>query len=87
MEVLNVGLGIIIALAGFPIGNYLAKIAKEEIKQGKKYFIWMQRVTITLLIVFGILWNFTIFQNPVNFSFMCSLGFLYALPTAALVKL
>ncbi len=32
-------IGILILLFGFPIGDYLAKKTKEELKSGKKWFI------------------------------------------------
>ncbi len=35
---LNFLIGIFILLLGFPMGFYLAKITKEELKQGQKWF-------------------------------------------------
>lgn len=37
-EVLKLSIGIIILLCGIPIGRFLAKITKEELKQGQRYF-------------------------------------------------
>lgn len=38
MQALNFLIGIIILLLGIPIGNLLAKLAKDELKQGQKWF-------------------------------------------------
>jgi hypothetical protein len=37
-EIIKLIIGIFILLAGFPIGAYLAKETKEELKSGKKWF-------------------------------------------------
>lgn len=31
-------IGIVVLLTAFPIGDYLARITREELKDGKKYF-------------------------------------------------
>ena len=31
-------LGVVILIIAFPLGNYLAKITKEELKEGRKWF-------------------------------------------------
>ena len=38
MEIINMFIGIFILLLGIPIGNYLAKITKEELNSGQKWF-------------------------------------------------
>lgn len=38
LEVLKIGIGIFILVLGFFIGDYLAKITKEELKQGRNWF-------------------------------------------------
>ena len=86
MEVLNIILGLVLAFSGFPIGTLLAKIAKEEIQKGRKYFQWMQWTLVAVMFVSLVFWNVRIFEDPRIFAFMCSLIFLYGLPTAALVK-
>ncbi len=43
MEMLNLIFGVIFLLIGIPIGNFLAKVTKEELKSGQKWFkliIW-----------------------------------------------
>ncbi len=37
-EVINLLIGIAVLLLGIPIGNYLAKQTKEELKSGQKWF-------------------------------------------------
>ena len=37
-EIFELVIGILILISAFPIGSYLAKITKEELKQGKKWF-------------------------------------------------
>lgn len=37
-EVLKFGIGILVLVFGFFIGDYLAKITKEELKCGRKWF-------------------------------------------------
>ncbi len=37
-ELIKLVIGILILILGIPIGNYLAKITKEELKSGKKWF-------------------------------------------------
>ena len=37
-EIIKFIVGIIILILGFPIGNFLAKITKEELKFGQKWF-------------------------------------------------
>jgi len=38
-ELIKLMMGIIILALGIPIGNFLAKITKEELKSGKKWFV------------------------------------------------
>ncbi|MAH03278.1 hypothetical protein CMI39_00650 [Candidatus Pacearchaeota archaeon] len=37
-EIIKLLVGVLVLILGIPIGNYLAKITKEELKQGKKWF-------------------------------------------------
>jgi len=48
-EVLKLSIGILILLCGIPIGMFLAKMTKEELKQGQKYF----RLIILLSLIGG----------------------------------
>lgn len=38
LEVFKLLIGIAVLLLGIPIGNYLARITKEELKSGRKWF-------------------------------------------------
>ena len=44
-ELLKFTIGIAVLILGIPIGNYLAKITKEELKSGQNWF--------KLIIIFG----------------------------------
>ena len=46
-ENLIIFIGILILIFGFFIGNFLAKLTKEELKQGRK---WFKLIIITSLI-------------------------------------
>ena len=46
-EVLKVIIGVVFIILGFPIGNLLARITKEELKSGQKWF--------KIIIIFSIL--------------------------------
>ena len=48
---INLGIGLIILLLGFPIGNYLARITKEELKVGQKWFKLIVFVSILCSVV------------------------------------
>ena len=37
-ETLKLGIGLLVLILGYFIGNYLAKITKEELKDGQKWF-------------------------------------------------
>ena len=37
-EIVKLIVGVLVLLLGFPIGTFLAKITKEELKQGQKWF-------------------------------------------------
>lgn len=47
MGIMNLILGVIFLLIGIPIGNFLAKITKEELKYGQK---WFKLIILTSLI-------------------------------------
>ena len=37
-EISTLAIGVIVLLLGIPIGNFLSKITKEELKTGQKWF-------------------------------------------------
>ena len=58
-EMINLLIGILVLLLGFPLGSYLAKITKEELKSGQKWF--------KLIIILSLIGGFVglIIQNDV----------------------
>ena len=46
-EILKFGIGILVLAAGIPIGDYLAKITKEELRSGQ---IWFKLLIVLSLI-------------------------------------
>jgi len=43
-EIMKLVIGIVFVLLGVPVGNWLAKVTKEELKAGQKWFkiiIWV----------------------------------------------
>lgn len=52
MNILNYSLTAIISYLGLFIGFLLAVIAKEELKPGKKYFIFLQKIILLLIFIF-----------------------------------
>ncbi len=52
MNILNYSLTAIISYLGLLIGFLLAVIAKEELKPGKKYFIFLQTIILLLIFLF-----------------------------------
>jgi len=50
-------MGIALLILGIPIGNLLAKVTKEELKQGKKYFKSLIILSLVGAVIFLILGN------------------------------
>jgi len=63
-EVYKFSIGIILLVLGIPIGNMLAHMTKEELKQGKKWF----KLLIILSLIGGII-GAVIKNDAVMFSF------------------
>jgi hypothetical protein len=57
MEILNYLLALIGSFSGLFVGMGLGYIAKEELKYGKKYFLWMQNIVLILAAIF-VLYSF-----------------------------
>ncbi|MFA5070755.1 MAG: hypothetical protein WC511_00085 [Candidatus Pacearchaeota archaeon] len=64
-EIYTYSLAIILLVLGIPIGNFLAKITKEELKSGKKWFKLL--IFISLI---GAVISFFIGNDPLFFSFL-----------------
>jgi hypothetical protein len=56
-EAYNLSLGVILLVLGIPIGNVLAKMTKEELKSGKKWF----KILIAFSLIGAVI--FLIFRN------------------------
>ena len=52
MNFLNYSLTALICYIGLFVGFFLAIIAKEELKAGKKYFLFLQKIILLLIFVF-----------------------------------
>jgi hypothetical protein len=55
-ETLKLIIGIIFLLLGIPLGNFLARITKEELKDGRRWFkliIWISLIGGVIGLVLG----------------------------------
>jgi uncharacterized membrane protein YfcA len=64
-EILKIAIGIAVLLLGIPIGSYLARKTKEELKEGQKWFKLIIIISLICSIVSLITQNDTLF-----FSFL-----------------
>lgn len=71
-EMVALVIGVVVLLLGFPVGNYLAKITKEELKGGQVWFRLI--IAVSLLIGF---YGLLVGKDFVLFS-----GFFVALVTS-----
>ena len=77
LEITKLIIGICVLILGIPIGNYLARITREELKSGKKYF--------RMIVILGLILGFAglIIRNDV----LLFTGFFIAIVTSrSLVK-
>ena len=55
-EIIKLLIGVLVLLLGFPIGTFLARTTKEELKQGQKWFkaiIFISAVGTLISLIFG----------------------------------
>jgi len=64
-EVITLLVAVIVLLLGIPIGNYLAKVTKEELKQGKRWF-----KVIVILSLAGALISLILRNDALFFTFL-----------------
>ena len=64
-EIIKIFIGILFLLLGIPIGSYLAKKTKEELKSGKKWF----RLIIIVSLIGGVI-GLIIGNDILFFSFL-----------------
>jgi len=65
IENYELAIGIIMLILGIPIGNFLAKITKEELKTGKKWF----KIIIGVCLISSII-SLIIKNDVLFFSFL-----------------
>ena len=63
-EIIKILIGVAFIILGIPIGNYLAKQTKEELRSGKK---WFKRIVILSLL--GVLIGLATGNDVLLFSF------------------
>jgi len=64
-EIIRIFIGILFLLLGIPIGSYLAKRTKEELKTGRKWF----RLIIIVSLIGGVI-GLIIGNDVLFFSFL-----------------
>ena len=64
-EIARILIGVLVLLLGFPIGTFLAKMTKEELKQGQKWF-----KAIILISAVGALAGLALRNDALLFSFL-----------------
>ena len=76
-ELVKLVIGILFLALGIPIGNFLAKITKEELKSGRKWF----KLIVIIGLIFGVIG--LLIQNDV---LMFSLFFIVLVTSRSLGK-
>jgi len=87
MEALNLILVLAVALfGGFFSGYAVGWIAKEELKAGRKYFVWLKRILL-IAVIFTL--GLSFFANSLEnyFVLIAALVFLYGFPAGSLFYL
>jgi hypothetical protein len=62
---INILIAILILLLGFPVGNFLAKMTREELKDGK---VWFKLIMLTCVI--GTIASLVIRNDVLLFGFL-----------------
>lgn len=76
-ELIQFIIGIIMLILGFPIGNFLAKKTKEELKAGQKYFKLILLISSISAII-----SLFIRNDALMFSFL----FIFIVTSRSLIK-
>lgn len=58
MNPINQILFLLSIVVSFPLGFFLAKYTQEEVKQGKKYFIWLEKILFISIIIVSFVYFF-----------------------------
>jgi len=61
IEVVTILIGIVVLTSGIPIGKLLAKVTKEELRSGKKWFKLLIILSLVAALVFLIFRNDALF--------------------------
>lgn len=64
-EIIKLTIGILVLVLAFPLGSYLSKITKEELKQGQKWF-----KSIILVSLIGTIASLILKNDILFFSFL-----------------
>ena len=64
-DIIKIFMGILVIMLGVPVGNYLAKFTKEELKSGQKWF----RIIIILSLI-GAIIGLILGDDILLFSFL-----------------
>lgn len=81
MNTFQIILTIIIALLGYPIGLFIAKLTEEELEQGRKWFM-----LIILVSIMGIILSLVFTNNETLLFLVASFVFVALVALASLVK-
>ncbi len=63
-EIINLLIGVVVLALGFPLGMYLAKVTRDESKEGQKWF-----KLITILSLIGVVVSLVLGKDILLFSF------------------
>ena len=86
METLGYALVSFVALLGFPAGYVVGWIAKEELRQGKKYFLILNWLLLIAVAVSAVYFIESSFQDSL-FLLLAALVFLLGFPCGSLLRL
>jgi len=68
MQLLNYSLISLISFLGLLVGTFLAFTAKEELEPGKKYFMWMQKIILLLILIFLLnFFNISLYLRTISY--------------------
>lgn len=63
-EMINLLIGVVVLVLGFPLGMYLAKVTRDESKEGRKWF-----KLIIILSLIGVVVSLVLGNDVLLFSF------------------
>ena len=81
MNIVIIIASIVIALLGYPIGIWIAKLTKEELRQGRRWF-----KLITIVCFLGIILSLFFAVNETLLFLTCAFLFILLFTLACLIK-